>query len=137
MLASHSRSYSVASRARVLARPTPVPLSARAGLSFLLVFLVMGMLAAQSAVAIEIDTGNPDWKLRWDNTVKASLMQRLKDASPTLSAQPPLTVNQDDGDNNFKKGLVSNRIELLSELDAVSTNGFGARIAAAGWYDAE
>ena len=38
--------------------------------------LVMGMLAAQSAVALEIDTGNPDWKLRWDNTVKASLMQR-------------------------------------------------------------
>ena len=92
--------------------------------------LVMGMLAAQSAVAIEIDTGNPDWKLRWDNTVKASLMQRLKDASPTLSAQPPLTVNQDDGDNNFKKGLVSSRIDLLSELDLTGP-GYGARLSGA------
>ena len=96
--------------------------------------LVMGTLAAQSAVAIEIDTGNPDWKLRWDNTVKASLMQRLKDASPTLSAQPPLTVNQDDGDNNFKKGLVSSRIDLLSELDLTGP-GYGARLSGAAWYD--
>ena len=96
--------------------------------------LVMGMLAAQSAVAIEIDTGNPDWKLRWDNTVKASLMQRLQDASPTLSAQPPLTVNQDDGNNNFKKGLVSSRIDLLSELDLTGP-GYGARISGAAWYD--
>jgi len=94
----------------------------------------MGTLAAQSAVAIEIDTGNPDWKLRWDNTVKASLMQRLKDASPVLSAQPPLTVNQDDGDNNFKKGLVSSRIDLLSELDLTGP-GYGARLSGAAWYD--
>lgn len=96
--------------------------------------LLLALLAAPSAQAIEIDTGNPDWTLRWDNTVKVSLMQRLKSASPTLSAQPPLTVNQDDGDNNFKKGLVSNRLDLLTELDLAGP-GYGARVSGAAWYD--
>jgi hypothetical protein len=96
--------------------------------------LLLALLAAPAAQAIEIDTGNPDWTLRWDNTVKYSLMQRLKDASPTLSAQPPLTVNQDDGDNNFKKGLVSNRLDLLTELDLAGP-GYGARLSGAAWYD--
>lgn len=96
--------------------------------------VVIGMLAAQSASAVEIDTGNPDWKVRWDNTVKASAMYRLDDASPALSAQIPLTVNQDDGDNNFRKGIVSKRLDLLSELDITGPR-FGARISAAAWYD--
>lgn len=96
--------------------------------------LLLALLAAPAAQAIEIDTGNPDWTLRWDNTVKYSLMQRLKDASPTLSAQVPLTVNQDDGDNNFKKGLVSNRLDLLTELDLAGP-GYGARVSGAAWYD--
>lgn len=96
--------------------------------------LLLALLAAPAAQAIEIDTGNPDWTLRWDNTVKYSLMQRLKDASPTLSAQVPLTVNQDDGDNNFKKGLVSNRLDLLTELDLAGP-GYGARLSGAAWYD--
>ncbi|WP_068167521.1 DUF1302 domain-containing protein [Hydrogenophaga taeniospiralis] len=96
--------------------------------------LFLALLTAQSASAIEIDTGNPDWTLRWDNTVKYSLMQRLKSASPTLSAQMPLTVNQDDGDNNFKKGLVSNRLDLLTELDLAGP-GYGARLSGAAWYD--
>ncbi|WP_066152471.1 DUF1302 domain-containing protein [Hydrogenophaga pseudoflava] len=96
--------------------------------------LLLALLAAPAAQAIEIDTGNPDWTLRWDNTVKVSLMQRLKDASPALSAQPPLTVNQDDGDNNFRKGLVSSRLDLLTELDLAGP-GYGARVSGAAWYD--
>lgn len=96
--------------------------------------LLLALLAAPAAQAIEIDTGNPDWTLRWDNTVKVSLMQRLKSASPTLSAQVPLTVNQDDGDNNFRKGLVSSRLDLLTELDLAGP-GYGARLSGAAWYD--
>jgi Protein of unknown function (DUF1302) len=87
-----------------------------------------------TAQAFELDTGNPDWKLRWDTTVKYSLTQRLKDPLPALSAQPPLTVNQDDGNNNFKKGLVSNRLDLLTEVDLIGP-AYGARISGAGWYD--
>jgi hypothetical protein len=70
-------------------------------------------------------------KLDWTNTLRYGAAYRLKNADPAL-AHP----NGDDGDRNFNRGLVSNRLELLSELDAVSNSGFGARLSAAGWYDA-
>lgn len=89
---------------------------------------------AHGVCAVELDTGNPDVKIRWDNTVKYSLTNRLESASPALSATLPLTANQDDGDNNFSRGLVSNRLDLFSELD-FSTPNFGARLSAAAWYD--
>lgn len=89
--------------------------------------------AMPAAMAIEIDTGNPDLKLRWDNTVKYSLMTRLKDPLPQLSTAP-VTANQNDGNNNFGKGLVSNRLDLFSEIDLTGPR-YGARISAAAWYD--
>lgn len=100
------------------------------------------LLACTSADALEFDTGNPDVKLRWDNTVKYSLTARMKQRSPSLSTTTfgpggvvgPNNINQDDGDNNFGRGLVSNRLDVLSELDLSMTN-FGGRISAAAWYD--
>ena len=89
--------------------------------------------AACSANAFEIDTGNPDLKLRWDNTVKYSNAFRLKDRSPALASDPG-TSNLNDGDNNFGKGLVSNRFDLLSEFD-LQMNNVGARVSASAWYD--
>lgn len=80
--------------------------------------------------AAEFELGE-DFKLNWTNTFRYGLAQRLKDSDPALSHP-----NGDDGNRNFGKGLISNRLELLSELDAVSKDGFGARISAAGWYDA-
>ena len=47
--------------------------------------LALATLAVTPCVsAIELDTGNPDWKLRWDNTVKYSLTGRLNTALPEL-----------------------------------------------------
>lgn len=102
---------------------------------------LIGLMASQ-AHAIEFDTGNPDVKIRWDNTVRYSTAFRLKDRSPGLSrtAFGPTGVvgannsNQDDGDNNFGKGPVSSRVDLLSELD-LNARGLGARLSAAAWYD--
>jgi len=93
----------------------------------------MGLLSFAAAHAIEIQTGNPDWILRWDNTVKYSLMTRLKERLPVLS-EGPVATNQNDGNNNFNKGLVSNRLDLFSELD-LQGPGYGARLSAAAWYD--
>jgi hypothetical protein len=93
----------------------------------------LGLLSVAAAQAIEIQTGNPDWTLRWDNTAKYSLMTRLKDQQPGLSTSP-LTANQNDGNNNFNKGLVSNRLDWFTELDLQGTN-HGARLSAAAWYD--
>lgn len=91
--------------------------------------LVVASSLGLPAQAAEYELGD-DLKLNWTNTFRYGMAQRLKDADPAL-AHP----NGDDGDRNFGKGLISNRIELLSELDAVSSQGFGARISAAGWYD--
>ncbi|MPT17291.1 MAG: DUF1302 domain-containing protein [Pseudomonas sp.] len=90
---------------------------------------------ANQALAFQIDTGNPDFTLRWDNTVKYSTGWRVKDRSSKLS-EGAVARNQDDGDRAFNKGLISNRLDILSELD-MGYRHFGARISAAGWYDAE
>lgn len=87
-------------------------------------------LAVPVAQAFQIDTGNPDLAVRWDNAVKYSAAWRLKNPSATLVS----AANQDDGDRNFRKGLISNRADLLSELDVAFSN-FGVRVSGAAWYD--
>lgn len=89
------------------------------------------LMAVTAATAMELDTDNPDLKIRWDNTVKFSAAARTGQPSATLLG----SANQDDGNRNFSRGLISNRFDLLSEFD-VEYRNFGARISAAGWYDA-
>lgn len=95
--------------------------------------LVAGASLALTAPAIagEIDVGNPDFKIRWDNTLKYSAAFRLRDPSNELTGP----FNGDDGDRNFQKGLISNRGDLLTELDVTYAGSFGGRISAAAWYD--
>jgi hypothetical protein len=70
------------------------------------------------------------WDLRWDNTLRYSTDFRLFGQNSALIANS----NTDDGDRNFAAGLVSDRIDLISELDI--TNGdFGIDLSADGWYD--
>ncbi|WP_119153558.1 DUF1302 domain-containing protein [Caldimonas tepidiphila] len=93
------------------------------------------LLTSGGVQAFEIPTANPDLKLRWDNTVKYSVGARVKDRLPALSSQAPASPNQNDGNNNFGKGLVQNRLDLLSEFDA-SYKDYGFRVSGAAWYDA-
>ncbi len=72
-----------------------------------------------------------DMTLKWTNTLRYSAAFRTGSQDPELIANP----NLDDGDQNFDKGLVSNLVELFTEIDAVSKKGFGARVSALGWYD--
>lgn len=90
-------------------------------------------VVAPSVFAMEIDVGNPDVKVRFDNTVKVSTAFRLEDRSPALSSCAAC-LNQNDGNNNLDKGLVSKRVDLLSEFD-VTTRNFGLRVSGAAWYD--
>lgn len=95
-------------------------------------------LAATPARAYNFETGDTSLQLRWDNTVKYSAAFRLEDRQSKL-VSCPTCGNFDDGDRNFGKGTVSNRIDLLSELDvnkSFSTSSFGFRASAAAWYDA-
>ena len=88
---------------------------------------------AGPACAFEIDVGNPDVEMRWDNTVRYNLGMRAQKKDPAILG----AVNNDDGDRNFSNGsLVTNRLDLLTEFDVVYQKTFGARFSAALWYDA-
>jgi hypothetical protein len=88
-----------------------------------------------TAHAFEIQTDNPDLSLHWDNTLKYSSAWRLKNPSHKLT-QGSTALNQDDGDRAFGKGLISNRLDSLSEFDIAYQN-YGARVSGAAWYDTE
>jgi hypothetical protein len=92
--------------------------------------LLASSIATLPARAVEFATDNPDLKLRWDNTVKYSAAFRLKERDPLLVSD----INQDDGDRNFGKGVISNRLDLLSEAD-LSYRDVGLRLSGAAWYD--
>lgn len=86
-----------------------------------------GMVPA--AQAFEFDTES-DVKGRWDNTVRYSAARRLNGPLPALLSN----INADDGNRNFDTGLISNRLDLLSELD-ITYKSVGLRVSGAAWYD--
>lgn len=91
---------------------------------------LLQLAAAPLAWSGEIETGNPDLRLRWDNTFKYSSALRLQERHPGQVAD----ANTDDGDRNFNKGVISNRVDLLSEMD-LSYKDSGLRLSGAAWYD--
>lgn len=97
--------------------------------SVAIVGLCAGMLP--SAQAFEIDTGNPDLRVRWDNTLRYNLGYRTEKQDPKIIGNP----NLDDGDRNFGRGIVTNRLDILSEADVIYRQYYGARVSATGWYD--
>ena len=97
-----------------------------------LVALMAPLVAVQPALAAQFDTGNADLQVRWDNMIKYSGAYRLSQPSAQLIGSA--NANLDDGDRNFGKGFISNRVDLLSEFDVTYQN-VGARVSAAAWYD--
>ncbi|ROM98005.1 DUF1302 domain-containing protein [Pseudomonas brassicacearum] len=91
-----------------------------------------------NASAMQVDLGDSDWRLRWDNTIKYSQAWRLQGAddhlinAPTAGGLYPSIQSQ--GDKNFSRGLVSNRLDLFSEMDLRREN-YGLRLSGAAWYD--
>ncbi|MCF8210416.1 MAG: DUF1302 domain-containing protein [Rhodoferax sp.] len=95
--------------------------------------LALCAVSAAPAFAFEIDTGNPNAVLRWDNTVRYNYGVRMKERDPAIINNPAA----DDGNRNFAKGqAVTNRLDLLSELDLVVDKKYGLRVSAAAWADA-
>jgi len=83
------------------------------------------------AGAFVIPTGNDDVKINLDNTLRYTLAQRLRGQNPDILKSP----QNDDGDRNFNVGIVSNRLDVLSEFDVVYQKNYGVRLSAASWYD--
>ena len=103
---------------------------ARRGLSVRAVFIVLALAAVMcvgygSAYAFNIPTGDQNLQLRFDNTVRYFLQYRIASQDQAILASP----NGDDGDRNFDKGIVSNRLDLLSELDFINkAKGYGVPV---------
>jgi hypothetical protein len=103
----------------------PISLDAR-------IILAAGLLcASQGASAAAFDVGIDDLNVRWDNTLRYNYAQRIDSQDSALLGNP----NIDDGDRNFDKGNVSNRLDLLSELDLVWHRNYGLHLSGAAWYD--
>lgn len=89
-------------------------------------------VAAGSASAMEIDVGNPDIRLRWDNTARYNLGVRVEAQDSAIMNNP----NYDESNGKFEQGdIVTNRLDWLTEVDLSYKWHFGARVSAAGWYD--
>jgi Protein of unknown function (DUF1302) len=90
------------------------------------------VLASGSALAFEIDTGNPDIGLRWDNTVRFNSGIRVERRNNLIGN----SAISDEGTYSFDRGdFVTNRFDLLSELDFVYKQRYGFRVSAAAWWD--
>jgi hypothetical protein len=88
--------------------------------------------AAGAAQAFEINTGNEDLAMRWDNTLRYNLGVRAQGQNSQILGNP----NFDDGDRNFGNGsLVTNRFDVLSEFDLIWQKKYGLRVSGAGWWD--
>lgn len=101
----------------------------RPGLVTVAMATLLGMSGGVDA--FEIQTGNEDIKVNWDNSIRYNLGYRVGKNDQAILANPDL----DDGDRNFNSGIVTNRLDLLSELDISYQKKYGFRVSGAGWYD--
>lgn len=113
------------------------------GVPFKQLSLVAALAAAcylpDVAKAFEIDTGNPDISLRWDNTVQYNLGIRAANCDPNIcgdgrgAGDPTASAS----DRKFGKAgdVITNRISDLSELDVIYKNHWGFRVSGDAWYD--
>jgi hypothetical protein len=84
------------------------------------------------AGALEIPTGVPDLRLRFDNTLRYNLGLRTDPIDDLVGDAAPFTA----GEWAFEQwGLVANRLDLLSELDLDWKGRLGGRVSVAAWYD--
>ncbi|MEZ5503848.1 MAG: DUF1302 family protein [Halioglobus sp.] len=102
--------------------------------------LATATAASMHAQAFKFDTPS-DWDIRWDNTVKGNLMMRVQDQDPSVydpNRAVPRAAAQlsDDADYSVSQGhMVSERADILSEMDVIWRDKLGFRVSGAGWYD--
>ena len=98
----------------------------------LLASAVLVGLGIMPAYAFDFDTGVEDLQVRFDNTVKLNYAQRVESANSKLAN----AWNNNDGNRNFSAGSpVSQRVDILHELDVVYRRQYGFRLSGNTWYD--
>jgi len=81
-------------------------------------------------VAIPARADDNEVSLHWKNTLRYTAAVRTEKPKTELLAD----ANADDGDRNFRRGLLSNRADLLSELN-IAVGDIGLEVSGAAWYD--
>ncbi len=93
--------------------------------------LVIPMISLGSQAKV-VNIGGPEWEVRFDNTLRYNAAVRTEKQNSDFLRSPAY----DDTENKFKRGdLVTNRIDLLTELDVVFRDRHGFRLSTAAWYD--
>lgn len=88
--------------------------------------------ATQGAQAFEVDTGNPDFDIRLDTQVRYSAGWRMEKQNSAFANSP----SYDSTEAFAKRGdMITNRINLLSELDVVHNQTYGFRVSGSAWRD--
>lgn len=104
------------------------------------------------ATAVQFESG--DFSGSFDNTISYGATWRVEDRDPDLlglasttmpnGSIPPgglggraFSVNGDDGNLNYDKGLVSSVVKLTSELAIEHPSGYGAFVRGTAFYDFE
>jgi hypothetical protein len=87
------------------------------------------LLACGGARGADLGTVD-DFDVRLDISVRDTLGFRTEPADPALLAN----INADDGDRAFRPGLISARLDVLTELTA-ERGDLGFDLSAQGWYD--
>jgi hypothetical protein len=99
-----------------------------------IVAAAVATLIAMPATAFQIDVGNPDGELRFDNTIRYNAGWRAEKRDQVLAD----TWGLQAGEYKFanRGDMVTNRLDLLTELDFVYQKSYGFRVSTAAWYDA-
>ena len=82
---------------------------------------------AAKAFNYQLDNGVD---IRLDNTLEYSVIERTAPESSVFAND----ANANDGDNNLRAGIVSNKIDLVTTFD-ISDQGFGFEVSADSFYD--
>ncbi len=91
------------------------------------------LCAGQAAHAFDYQFDN-GVDVRFDNTLQYSVLERTAPVSSYLGGQTGAAQNTNDGDDNLRAGIVSNRVDLLSKFD-ISDQGYGFDATVDSFYD--
>jgi len=93
--------------------------------------VLLGVYCLQASAA-GIDVGNPDFSVRLDTQLRYNAGVRVEGRDTRISNN----ANFDEGDYKFNRGnLVTNRLDLLSELEVDYKQLYGFRVSGTAWYD--
>ena len=100
--------------------------------------VVLSLLVASPALALDFTKG--DLTGTWDTTISWGAQYRLEDPDLRIIGLPSggsaFSVNGDDGNLNYDKGIVSNVFKLTTELE-LNYKNVGAFVRGRGFYDYE